>query len=185
MYLCIIFLVKMMSFVKLDESPTVSPKLSNSEQTPFVHLYRAEIQRLVVYKQRLDTTINWTISIHMFLWSIYLSNIDFVDIYEIITMIVSSQIVIMIFDVNRYVNYYDSRYRCKLMEDGMYSVILDENVGVHNWKTLLLDTWVGYDTNYKKIRPSKWKLLFLRFRNVYIYLTFLNFIIFLFFQYYL
>jgi uncharacterized membrane protein len=180
----------MMSFKKIEEDicqekndDLICPKLSNSEQTPFVHLYRAEIQRLVVYKQRLDTTSQWAINIQLFIWSLYLTNIEDIDIFRILFIILISQFVIMILDINRYLNYVDIKYRCNLMESGMYATMLDENKSLQNWKNLLLHTYVEKD-KYLEYRPSKWKVLFIRFRNVYGYIFMINMILFNFFLFF-
>jgi len=175
----------MLSFDKIEEEkldPVIVyyPKLSNSEQTPFVHLYRAEIQRLVVYKQRLDTTAQWTINIQMFIWSVYLANLEHIDILKIIFLVLVSQFIIMILDINRYLNYLDIKYRCNLMESGMYATMLDENLSLQNWKNLLLNTYVQKE-KYLKDRPNKLKVMYIRFRNVYGYILLINIILFNFF----
>lgn len=89
-----------------------------------------------------------------------------------------SQLLIMIFDVNRYANYYDIKYRCQLMEYGMYYSFFDEDNCLKDWKSKLLHTWNLDKKEYLKIRPSKIKFFFIRLRNIYAYIYLLNISIF-------
>jgi len=148
-----------------------SPVLSKDEQTPFIHLYRAEVGRLAVYKQRLDTTIHWTLTINLFLWTMifdmsydkqYISN-------KIILLKILSYFTTFLFhliDSRRYISYDEIKQRCVLMEKGMYACILNEEECYKNWKEELLNTWI----EPKKNKLNIYKSMKIRLRNIFIYI---------------
>lgn len=165
----------MNKFIELNEYSSIIntlPQLSKDEQTPFIHLYRAEIGRLVVYKQRLDTTINWTLTINLFIWSIIFSNgvMNSIPIYYNYFL---SNFIIFIFhciDARRYINYDEVKRRCNLMEVGMYACIINESDCYKDWKKDLCRTW----THSNEVRISFKNSMIRRCRNIFIYIYLLQ-----------
>jgi len=160
----------MSSFKELDEFHTVdleanlmlNPVLSKDEQTPFVHYYRAEIGRLCIYKQRLDSTVNWTVTSCIFILSMSVQKIIPHNISIMLSIL--TLLLFQIIDVRRYINYDDIKMRCNYMEKGMYACILSPELCDKEWKNKLLNSWV------KPNRMSFVKALYVRFRNVFVFL---------------
>lgn len=148
-----------------------NPNLSKDEQTPMVHYYRAEIGRLVVYKQRMDTTIFWLLSFSLFLWSSCIQGWFSANITLYMLIVITFFLQLM--DINRYKSYYKIKYRCKIMEDGMYTCIFDQAACRENWKKLLVQSWT---TNVHEL--SNIKSFALRFRNVFVYFYICNIVIY-------
>lgn len=139
--------------------------LTKDEQTPMIHLYRAEVGRLSVYKQRMDTPIHWLITSSIFIWTLCAHEKINVIFSVIFTFFITFMFHVM--DIYRYIAYSNIRCRCNLMEKGMYTYILDESNqnGLMNWKRKLIDTW-NEDTNCIDVK----KAFLLRLRNVFIYM---------------
>jgi len=156
-------------FIELSDNIEYSPQLSKDEQTPFIHLYRAEVGRLAVYKQRLDTTIHWTFTINLFIWSLIFEFNDNKNIKKIILLKSLSYFTILLFhlfDARRYISYDEIKKRCVLMEKGMYACILNENECYKDWKKDLIQTWV----NPNNSRICIYKSMKIRLRNIFIYI---------------
>ena len=147
----------------------LSPLLSSSEQTPFIHLYRAEINRVTIFKQRLDSIVTWTITSCLFILSMIFQNI-----VPFNTGIMLSSLTLLLFqlvDVRRYINYDEINNRCRLMESGMYACMLDPERGDVEWKNKLLNSWLI------PRKLSFYKAFIKRFRNIFIYLYVFHIII--------
>lgn len=169
-------------FIELNEVNSIitqyDPKLNKEEQTPFIHLYRAEIGRLVVYKQRLDTTIHWTFTINLFIWTLIFEFNDKKNIKKIILLKSISYLTIILFhliDARRYISYDEVKRRCVLMEKGMYACILNENECYKDWKKDLAQTWL----NPQLIKLSLIKSMTIRLRNIFIYIYITQTILFI------
>ena len=172
-----------MKFIELNELPiqqltSLSPQLSKDEQTPFIHLYRAEVGRLAVYKQRLDTTIHWTFTINLFIWSMIFQNYNNSDnsdnsddkyksymnkIYILKSLSYFITIILHLIDARRYISYDEIKNRCVLMEKGMYACILNENECYKEWKQELLNTWIKPND----CKLSLMKSMKIRLRNIF------------------
>lgn len=169
-------------FVELEkfsnyDNIELSNFLTKDEVTPMIHLYRAEAGRVAVYKQRIDTTVHWLITCSLFIWTLCMQgHISFVFSY------VSSVVTTFIFhviDVRRYMTYDLLKYRCNLMERGMYTSILIENnreefqeIIEKNWKQKLIKSW------FQKFNMDTKTAFVLRFRNIFIYMYLLQFLLF-------
>ena len=150
----------------INLKPKFDPILSKDEQTPMIHYYRAEIGRLCIYKQRLDSTVNWTITC-----SLFILNMIFQKLINYKLGIILSLAILLLFhlvDVRRYTNYDDVKMRCDYLEKGMYSYIIEssdnrENKNI-NWKDDLLKSWIQPN------RMTFFRAFYMRFRNVFVYL---------------
>lgn len=149
-------------FTELNEE--LSNTLSNFEVTPMIHYYRAEIGKLAVFKQRIDNTVNWTITCNLFFWSLYIQGKISIYITFAFTLLVT--LVFHFIDIRRYIAYEILKYRCSLMEQGMYTEILSEGSGIKNWKNNLIKSW------FQSTHISKQDAFLIRLRNLYAYIYF-------------
>ncbi len=144
------------------------PILSKDEQTPMIHYYRAEIGRLCIYKQRLDSTVNWTITCSLFILNMIFQKLIHYKLGAVLSFLIL--LLFHLIDVRRYINYDDVKLRCDYLEKGMYAYIIEPNdnpTNKHknaNWKEELLNSWIN---------PSRmifFKAFCMRFRNAFGYL---------------
>jgi len=118
---------------KLDDSKTEEPeepvwtyrgyRLKTSEfVTAMVHLFRAEIQRANVWRQRLDTTTNWAVVATGATLSIAFSQ---PDIHHAIIILNTLLVMWFLFIETRRYRYYELwSYRVRLMETDFYAAML-------------------------------------------------------------
>lgn len=147
--------------IEIDDM-TLDPVLTRDEQTPFVHYYRAEAGRIAVYKQRMDATVYWLVSVSLFLWSAAVQG--WFPHAVSCAMSFGVMLVFQVMDTNRYRSYDKIRTRCELMERGMYACMFDADACDRTWKAKLLRSWLGGGT------MTFGCALYLRFRNAFVYI---------------
>ncbi len=159
-----------------EDALKFDPNLTKDEQTPMVHYYRAEIGRLVVYKQRMDTTVYWLLSFSLFIWSANIQGWFTLTLTLYLSLGITFFLQLM--DINRYKSYHKIKFRCRIMEEGMYTCIFDAERCQKNWKELLVQSWTSsrYDI-------SSFKSFLLRFRNIFIYFYICNILFFILLKY--
>lgn len=136
------------------------------------HLYRAEINRLTIYRQRLDIISNWYITLLATVLVLYLGN-NIVP-HNIILILIIPNIIFSFIEARRYRYYMISQYRTRLIEKGFYGDILADNDLESqniNYKKDLYDNFM-----YPKYNISLLHAWIIRFKRNYIWL--LYFIIF-------
>jgi len=106
------------------------------------HLYRGEMNRLTIYRQRLDSTFNWVVSLLTALIVIYLGN---PLIPESTVVILPAPVLIFSFiESRRYMYYMLSHHRVRLLEEGFYARdIFTGNGGFSNPKEQLVASLVS------------------------------------------
>ena len=98
-------------------------RLKSSEfVTGLVHLFRAEVQRANVWRQRLDTTTNWAVVVTGATLSIAFSQ---PDVHHVIIILNTLLVTWFLFMEARRYRYYELwSYRVRLMETDFYSAML-------------------------------------------------------------
>lgn len=81
------------------------------------HLYRGEMNRLTVYRQRLDITTNWSITIMTAILVIYMDNS--VEIYFVFFPLIML-LLFSFLEARRYRYFYTSANRVQMMEIGYF-----------------------------------------------------------------
>jgi uncharacterized membrane protein len=131
------------------------------------HLYRAEINRLTIYRQRLDIISNWYISILSTVLVLYLGNTMIQ--HNMILILFLPNIFFSFIEARRYRYYMISQYRTRLIEKGFYYEILDlEKQDDKNYKYELYNSLVKPEYNITLLHA--W---IVRFKRNYIWLIYL------------
>ncbi len=91
--------------------------------TSMVHLYRGEMNRLTVWRKRLDVTSNWAILLTMGLTTFTLGDTD-IPHYVLLLGLALVGISVAI-EGRRYRHLYQSKWRIWLLENGYFAPLLD------------------------------------------------------------
>jgi len=83
------------------------------------HLYRGEMNRLTIYRQRVDIISNWAISLMSALIVLYIGN-DSISPYAILVLACMMMLFSFI-EARRYMYYRVSQHRVRLLEEGFYA----------------------------------------------------------------
>jgi len=129
------------------------------------HLYRGEMNRLTVWRQRLDVTSNWAILLTFGLTTFTLGSRE-VPHYTLLLGLVLIGISLVI-EARRYRHLHRSKYRLHLMEVGYFAEILDPSAGnpTYPWRQLLAE-----DLRRTRFAVSWFAAIRLRLRRNYILL---------------
>lgn len=113
------------------------PQDSAAYHTSMAHLYRAEMNRMTVWRQRLDITSNWAIILTTALTTFTLGAED-VPHYSLLLGLALIGISILI-EGRRYRHLYHSKWRLYLMEFGYFAELLhpSSQPPAADWRTLL------------------------------------------------
>jgi len=110
-----------LSMLDSEEIPT-----STLDNTQFItavsHLYRAEMNRMSVWRHRLDVTSNWTVILATALTTFTLGSVD-VPHYTLLLGLALVMISILL-EGRRYRHLHHSKWRLYLIESGFFSNIL-------------------------------------------------------------
>jgi len=144
----------------------------NDYSTALVHLYRGELARQTTYRQRLDQTTNWAITISATMTGFSLSNVQIEHYVHF--LILFFIFVFLIIEARRYRYYITSQSRVRLLETGFYSGIILAGCApstaivnrYENWEKKLMIT---YDHAHSPI--SLLHAIVIRFRRLYAWLT--------------
>ncbi len=115
---------------------------TSSDTTQFInavsHLYRAEMHRMSVWRQRLDVTSNWAVILATALTTFTLGSID-VPHYTLLLGLALIMISILL-EGRRYRHLHHSKWRLYLLESGFFANILRparETEAYPDWRRLL------------------------------------------------
>src|SRR5690348_18318952 len=97
--------------------------LSSTTLTALVHLYRAEVGRLTAYRQRLDTTTNWSITSSALVTTFSLGNATIPHAAFLFLMVIN--VFFLGVEARRFRVYESARYRVLLLEHYFYPEVLD------------------------------------------------------------
>jgi uncharacterized membrane protein len=148
-----------------QENTADQPEFNNAEMTALAHLYRGELYRSKVWRQRLDATTNWAVVLTGIALSISFSSAG----NSPVTLILAGLVVFMFlaFETRRY-RYFDIwRTRTRLLEVYFYGPILIRQpvLGTTNWNRVL-----AQDMAYVHFHISVWEAMGRRLRRNYIWI---------------
>jgi len=94
----------------------------NDYSNALVHLYRGELSRQTIYRQRLDQTTNWAITVSATMTTVSLANRDIhPNVHYLAIMFV---LVFWLLESRRYVYYTLSKERVRILEMGFYAGVI-------------------------------------------------------------
>ncbi len=148
------------------ENP-LRPLVLSDLATPLSHLYRGEMNRMTVWRQRLDITSNWAILLTFGLTTFTLGSRE-VPHYSLLLGLALIGISLLI-EARRYRHLYHSKYRLYLMEVGYFAEILDPSTESPTpaWRQLL-----AQDLRSARFAVSWLSAVRLRLRRNYLLLFF-------------
>jgi len=120
-----------------DELPkrTVQP-LDSGQLNALIHLYRAEVGRMTTYRQRLDTTTNWSITSSALVTTFSLGNT--LIPHEAFLFLMVINLFFLTVEARRFKVYEAARYRVLLLEHYFYPEVLGEGTP-RDWRRALLE----------------------------------------------
>lgn len=119
------------------QDPLQAPGAQRSDGRDFgtamAHLYRGEIQRMTVWRTRLDTTTNWAIVLSFGVTTFALG--DKSAPHSILLLAIAIITVCLLFEARRYQHLLHSKWRVALMEQSYFAHLLDGTLAVNsNWR---------------------------------------------------
>ncbi|MCA1644805.1 MAG: DUF2270 domain-containing protein [Chloroflexi bacterium] len=111
--------------------------LSAGGLTALVHLYRAEVSRMTSYRQRLDTTTNWSITSSALVTTFSLGNPTIPHAAFLFLMFVN--VFFLVVEARRFRVYEATRYRVLLLERYFYPEVLGDG-SARDWRPALLES---------------------------------------------
>jgi uncharacterized membrane protein len=122
----------------IPESPELPDPSSHELLTAISHLYRGEMNRMTVWRQRLDITSNWAIILATALTTFTLGSAE-VPHYTLLLGLALIGISILI-EGRRYRHLHHCKWRLYLLESGFFAEILrprDPSIVKEDWRRLL------------------------------------------------
>ena len=113
-----------------------SPELSAGALNALVHFYRAEVGRMTSYRQRLDTTTNWSITSSALVTTFSLGNAAIPHAAFLFLMLMN--VFFLVVEARRFRVYEAARYRVLLLEHYFYPEVLGEGTA-RAWKPALIE----------------------------------------------
>ena len=110
--------------------------LSVGGLTAVVHLYRAEVGRMTSYRQRLDTTTNWSITSSALVTTFSLGNPTIPHAAFLFLMFIN--VFFLIVEARRFRVYEAARYRVLLLEHYFYPEVLGDG-SPRDWRRALIE----------------------------------------------
>jgi len=121
----------------VDGAPTVvGEPLSAGGLTAVVHLYRAEVGRMTSYRQRLDTTTNWSITSSALVTTFSLGNQTIPHAAFLFLMFIN--VFFLVVEARRFRVYEAARYRVLLLERYFYPEVLGDG-SPRDWRRALIE----------------------------------------------
>ena len=108
---------------------------SSNTTNALIHLYRAEVGKMVAYRQRLDTTTNWAVVTSAGLASFALG--DRLNSHATFLFAMFMDYFFLHLEARRFRNYEISHHRVRIMERFFYPAMLGDHVDP-SWHQLLL-----------------------------------------------
>jgi uncharacterized membrane protein len=100
------------------------------------HLYRGEVGRMATYRQRLDTTTNWSITSSALVTTFSLGNAAIPHAAFLVMILIN--LFFLIVEARRFKVYEEARYRVLLLERYFYPEVLGE-VSAQDWRPALVE----------------------------------------------
>ncbi len=116
-------------------SPLTEASYSNNTTNALIHLYRAEVGKMVAYRQRLDTTTNWAVVTSAGLASFALG--DRANSHATFLFAMFMDYFFLHLEARRFRNYEISHHRVRIMERFFYPAMLGDKVDP-SWHQVLL-----------------------------------------------
>src|SRR5713101_8991283 len=110
--------------------------LDSGQLTALIHFYRAEVGRLTTYRQRLDTTTNWSITSSALVTTFSLGNAAIPHAAFLFLMLIN--VFFLAVEARRFKVYEAARYRVLLLERYFYPEVLGDG-GSLGWRVALID----------------------------------------------
>src|SRR3954462_4604828 len=110
--------------------------LSATALNALAHLYRAEVGRMTTYRQRLDTTTNWSITSSALVTTFSLGNPAIPHEAFLFLMVINVSFLMV--EARRFRVYEAARYRVLLLEHYFYPEVLGES-SPRDWRRALLE----------------------------------------------
>ena len=110
--------------------------LDAGQLNALIHLYRAEVGRMTAYRQRLDTTTNWSITSSALVATFSLGNPTIPHEAFLFLMVIN--LFFLGVESRRFRVYESARYRVLLLEHYFYPEVLDEP-SARDWRPALLE----------------------------------------------
>jgi uncharacterized membrane protein len=111
-------------------------KLDPGQLQAMIHLYRAEVGRMTIYRQRLDTTTNWAITSSALVTTFSMGNPLIPHAAFLFLMFVN--VFFLIVEGRRFQVYEAARYRVLLLEHYFYPEVLGVGVA-RDWRRALVE----------------------------------------------
>lgn len=102
-----------------------------------VHLYRGELQRMTMYRVRLDSTTNWAVGTTAAILSFALGNASLP--HWIFALALALDLMFLRLEAQRYQLYKRLYRRVRIFEEGFFPELLQQD-GVSNWEKLLVSS---------------------------------------------
>jgi uncharacterized membrane protein len=147
------------------ENLSDQPEFSVAELGALAHLYRGELYRSKIWRQRLDATTNWAVALTGISLSITFSNANNTPMPLLLAGLI---VLIFLFIEARRYRYFDIwRTRTRLLEVYFYGPMLIRRpiLGTTNWNRVL-----AQDLAYLHFHISIWEALGRRLRRNYIWI---------------
>jgi uncharacterized membrane protein len=117
-------------------APPSREPLNAGQLQALIHLYRAEVGRMTTYRQRLDTTTNWSITSSALVTTFSLGNATIPHEAFLFLMVIN--IFFLVVEARRFRVYEAARYRVLLLEHYFYPEVLGE-ASPRDWRRALLE----------------------------------------------
>jgi uncharacterized membrane protein len=117
--------------------PPPAPAGPAAFHTAMAHLYRAEMHRMTVWRQRLDVTSNWAILLTMGLTTFTLGSAQLP--HFILLLGLAALAISIVIEARRYRHLHHSQWRLHVMERGYFDPLLKgaDPMGEEKWKAVL------------------------------------------------
>jgi uncharacterized membrane protein len=110
--------------------------LSAGQLNALIHLYRAEVGRMTTYRQRLDTTTNWSITSSALVTTFSLGNPAIP--HEAFLFLMLINVFFLTVEARRFRVYEAARYRVLLLEHYFYPEVMGED-SPRDWRRALIE----------------------------------------------
>lgn len=149
--------------LKGESRPHAGP-LDAGQLNALIHLYRAEVGRMVTYRQRLDTTTNWAITSSALVTTFSLGNAAIP--HEAFLFLMVIDVFFLVVEARRFRVYEAARYRVLLLERYFYPEVLGQE-SPRDWRGPLLE---ALRTPYSFPRVGQLGALGWRLRRNYLWI---------------
>jgi uncharacterized membrane protein len=152
-----------------DASPYVGAGLLDAEMGPssaLAHLYRGELHRMKLWRERLDQTTNWAVVVIAAILTWAFSSPD--NPHYIILIGMATLSVFLVIEARRYRGYDIWRTRVRTLQENVWAYGLDPEggIGTETWRTDL-----GDDYRVPTLKISAEEAIAHRLRRVYLPLS--------------